>query len=195
MDRIKSALEKAMERAEQMEAPTEEERLEWKWTPEGTKLATAFLDSKVELAAEVEKVQQPARRFLLKGIADVLLENLRLPRSEHAFKTNERILEALKQLSQGPMGEIADRFRYVFTQYVKFHPQQQGEAYDQLKELMQSQLEQAMKQQTGSQGPVSPGNIEAMPEFQTQWLRTIAQLEEPYEEHLKEFRRQIRALL
>ena len=88
MDRIKSALEKAMERAEQMEAPTEEERLEWKWVPEGVKLATAFLDSRVELAAEVEKVQQPARRFLLKGIADVLLENLRLPRSEHVFKTN-----------------------------------------------------------------------------------------------------------
>ena len=195
MDRIKSALEKAMERAEQMEAPTEEERLEWKWAPEGAKLATAFLDSKMELAAEVAKVQQPARRFLLKGIADVLLENLRLPRSEHAFQTNERILEALKQLSQGPMGEIADRFRYVFTQYVQFHPQQQREAYDQLKELMQSQLEQAMRQQTGTQGPISPGNIEAMPEFQTQWLRTIAQLEEPYEEHLRDFRRQIQALL
>ena len=195
MDRIKSALEKAMERAEQMEAPTEEERLEWKWAPEGTKLATAFLNSKVELAAEVAKVQQPARRFLMKGIADVLLENLRLPRSEHAFKTNERILEVLKQLSQGPMGEIADRFRYVFTQYAQFHPQQQQEAYDQLKEQMQTQLEQAIQQQPGTQRPVSPGNIEATPEFQTQWLRTIAQLEEPYEEHLRDFRRQIRALL
>ena len=195
MERIKSAVEKAMERAEQMEAPTEEERLEWKWAPEGTKLATAFLNSKVELAAEVAKVQQPARRFLMKGIADVLLENLRLPRSEHAFKTNERILEVLKQLSQGPMGEIADRFRYVFTQYAQFHPQQQQEAYDQLKEQMQTQLEQAIQQQPGTQRPVSPGNIEATPEFQTQWLRTIAQLEEPYEEHLRDFRRQIRALL
>lgn len=184
-----------MERAEQMEAPTEEERLEWKWAPEGTKLAIAFLDSRADLTAEVEKVQEPARRFILKGIVDVLLENLRLPRNDHAYRTSERILEALKQLSQGPMGEIADRFRYVFTQFVQFHPQQQREAYDQLKVQMQGRLEQAMRQQAGPQGPVSPGNIEAMPEFQMQWLRTIAQLEEPYEEHLREFRQQIRALL
>ena len=195
MDRIKSALEKALERAEQLEAPTEEERLEWTWAPEGTKLAAAFLDSKIDLAAEVAKIDEPARGFVVKSLIDVLVENLRLPRSEHAFQTNERILAALAQLKQGTMDEIAERIRYVYTQYVQFYPQQQREAYDQLKEQMQSRLEQAMRQQTGTQGPVSPGNIEAMPEFQAQWLRVLAQLEEPYEEHLKEQRRQIRALV
>ena len=194
MDRIKSALEKAMERAEQLEAPTEEERLEWKWAPEGTKLAAAFLDSKIDLAAEVAKIDEPARGFVVKGLTEVLVENLRLPRSEHAFQTNERILAALAQLKQGTMDEIVERIRYVCTQYVQFYPQQQREAYDRLKEQMQSQLEQAVQQQTGAQGPVQLGNIETTPEFQAQWLRALAQLEEPYEEHLKEQRRQIRAL-
>ena len=55
-------------------------------------------------------------------------------------------------------------------------------------------MEEAMRQQTGVQGPVQLGDIEARPEFQSQWLQVLAQLEEPYEQHLKEFRQQIRDL-
>ena len=67
MGRIKSAYEKAMERAEQLAPPTEEERLEWKWGPEGKRLAGAFMKSKVDLAEEVEKVEQPARQLSAQG--------------------------------------------------------------------------------------------------------------------------------
>ncbi len=194
MDRIKSAFEKAMERAEQLEAPTEEERLGWKWVPEGKKLAGAFLAGKADPATEVAKAEEPARPYLLKGLIGVLVENLRLPKSEQAFQTNERVLEALTRLKQGAMTEIADRVRYVFTQYAQFHPQQQEEAYAQLKQQLQSQLEQMVQQQAGVQGPVPVGNVEARPEFQSEWLRILAQLEEPYENYLREFRQQIREL-
>ena len=195
MDRIKSALEKAMERAEQLEAPTEEERLEWKWVPEGNRLAAQFLEAKVDLVKEVAKVEGPARRYVLKGTIDVLVENVRLPKNEHVVKTNEHVLEALPQLKTGRTDEIVERIRYVCTQYFQFFPQQQQEAYGRLKEQLQSQLEQTLRQQTGAQGPVQLGNIEARPEFQAQWLRVLGQMEEPYEQHLREYRRQIQELL
>ena len=195
MDRIKSAFEKAMERAEQLAPPTEEERLEWKWGPEGKRLAGAFMKSKADLAEEVEKVEQPARRYLLKGLIDVLVETLRIPQNEPALQSNERTLEALTQLMGAPMKEIAERIRYVCTQYLQFYPQQSQEAFEKLKPLVQSQLEQAMRQQAGTQGPVDLGPIEARPEFQAQWMRALAQMEEPYENHLREFRQQIQQLV
>lgn len=194
MDRIKSAFEKAMERAEQLTPPTEEERLEWKWGPEGKKLAGAFMGSKADLAKEVEKVEQPARRYLLKGLIDVLVETLRIPKDEPTFQSNERNLEALTQLMGAPMKEIAERIRYVWTQYLQFYPQQSQEAFEKLKPMVQSQVEQAVRQQTGTQDPVDLGPIEARPEFQAQWMKVLAQLEEPFESHLREFRQQIREL-
>ena len=195
MDRIKSAFEKAMERAEQLAPPTEEERLEWKWGPEGKKLAGAFMGSKADLTKEVEKVEQPARQYLLKGLIDVLVETLRIPQNELKLQSNERTLEALTQLMGAPMKEIAERVRYVWTQYLQFYPQQTKEAFEKLKPMVQSQLEQAARQQTGTQGPVDLGPIEARPEFQAQWMKVLAQLEEPYESHLREFRKQIRQLV
>lgn len=194
MDRIKSAFEKAMERAEQLTPPTEEERLEWKWGPEGKKLAGAFMGSKADLAKEVEKVEQPARRYLLKGLIDVLVETLRIPKDEPTFQSNERNLEALTQLMGAPMKEIAERIRYVWTQYLQFYPQQSQEAFEKLKPMVQSQVEQAVRQQKGTQDPVDLGPIEARPEFQAQWMKVLAQLEEPFESHLREFRQQIREL-
>ena len=195
MDRIKSAFEKAMERAEQLAPPTEEERLEWKWGPEGKKLAGAFMGSKADLTKEVEKVEQPARQYLLKGLIDVLVETLRIPQNELKLQSNERTLEALTQLMGAPMKEIAERVRYVWTQYLQFYPQQTKEAFEKLKPMVQSQLEQAARQQTGTQGPVDLGPIEVRPEFQAQWMKVLAQLEEPYESHLREFRQQIRQLV
>ena len=194
MDRIKSAFEKAMERAEQLTPPTEEERLEWKWGPEGKKLAGAFMGSKADLAKEVEKVEQPARRYLLKGLIDVLVETLRIPKDEPTFQSNKRNLEALTQLMGAPMKEIAERIRYVWTQYLQFYPQQSQEAFEKLKPMVQSQVEQAVRQQKGTQDPVDLGPIEARPEFQAQWMKVLAQLEEPFESHLREFRQQIREL-
>ena len=195
MDKIKSAFEKAMERAEQLAPPTEEERLEWKWGPEGKRLAGAFMGSKADLAKEVEKVEQPARRYLLKGLIDVLVETLRIPQNEQTLQSNERTLEALTQLMGARMKEIAERIRYVWTQYLQFYPQQSQEAFEKLKPMVQSQLEQAVRQQTGTQSPVDLGPIEARPEFQAQWMKVLAQLEEPYESHLREFRQQIRQLV
>jgi len=43
MGEIKSAFERAMERVEKLEKPSEEEVLKWKYVPEGQKLAAEYL--------------------------------------------------------------------------------------------------------------------------------------------------------
>ena len=43
MGEIKSALEIAMEKIEKLGEPTEEERLKWKYVPQGEELAARYL--------------------------------------------------------------------------------------------------------------------------------------------------------
>ena len=50
---IKSAFEIAMEKVNRMSEPTVEERLQWKYVPEGEMLGGRFLKEKVNLVSEV----------------------------------------------------------------------------------------------------------------------------------------------
>ena len=74
-DKIKSAYERAMERADALDAPTDEERLEWKWIPEGKKLAAIAMSGTTDVALEMSKVEEAGRNYVLKGLFDVLVEN------------------------------------------------------------------------------------------------------------------------
>ena len=49
MGDIKSAREIAMEKIDKLGEPTEEERLEWKYLPEGEKLAARYLKNEVQV--------------------------------------------------------------------------------------------------------------------------------------------------
>ena len=195
MDKIKSALEKALERAEELSPPTDQERLEWKWLPEGKRLAGLFIESKAEFPNELYKFDQSAQMYLVKGIVGVLVEMLRIPENPLILKTNERALDGLSKLIGDPFMEIAERTRYVWTQYLQFYPSQIDAASQQLKLEVQGQLEQAVRQKTGTQGPINLGPIEAQPEFQAQLMKLATQMKEPYETHLRDFRIEIRGLV
>ena len=58
MDKIKSALEIAMEKVEKIGEATNEERLKWKYTPEGEKLAAKYLKRDCNLAVELDKYEK-----------------------------------------------------------------------------------------------------------------------------------------
>ena len=51
-----------------------------------------------------------------------------------------------------------------------------------------------MSRQTGAAGPVRV-NVESMPEFQQQWLRVSVQIDQQYEQHLEQFRKQLLGLV
>ena len=95
---IKTALEKAMEKVDQMEAPSEEELLEWKWVPKGKQMAAQYLQGACDLPEVISNTEETGRDQFVKGILETLLENIRLPRSEQEYKTNELAMEGLKSI-------------------------------------------------------------------------------------------------
>ena len=116
---IKSALEKALEKVDQMEAPSEEELLEWKWIPKGKQIAAQYLQGASDLQEAIVSTEDIGKSQFVKGIVETLLENIRLPKSEQEFKRNETALEGLKSIKddKNSMDELIGRVQYVCTQY------------------------------------------------------------------------------
>ena len=55
-------------------------------------------------------------------------------------------------------------------------------------------MQQAMQRQGQGAAATRPINVETMPEFQAEWMRMRSQIDGQFEEHMEEFRQQLKAL-
>ena len=191
---IKSALEKALEKTDQMEAPSEEELLEWKWIPKGKQVAAQYLQGACDLQEVINKTEGIGKSQFVKGIVETLLENIRLPKSEQEFKRNEIALEGLKSVKddKNSMDELITRVQYVCTQYAQHGLKEKEEKYKSMKEEFQNRIEEIRsKQPTNMSRQIE---TESVAQFQSEWLRISNQFDKQYQEHLQNFRTQVRLI-
>jgi len=190
-DDMKSAYDRAMERIKDLEEPSKEEVLTWKYVPEGQKLAVRFLKEEFNLASEMGKFKDEERRYVAKGAEDVLLRNIVLPVHDIAKKNNKKAMDAIKAIKKDkPAVENAfTKMRRVFDHYAGEGEQQRKQAYEMLKQDFQMKLQQAMRQQG-----IPPGtkiNIESQPQFQEEWHMTLSQMDAQYNQLLDEYKQEI----
>ncbi len=196
MSDIKSAWEIAQEKLAGIEAPTAEERLGWKYVPEGEKLAAKFLKEDINLNAELNTYEDDnARRYVARGMAGVLTKNLDLPQNDAVKKTNKRIMDALKSIKKDKVAteNVFSKMRRIFSHYVGLGEEQRKEAYDQLKLDFAQRFQQALEQQLGA-GANMRIDVERQPEFQAEWRRVSSQLERQYQRLLDEYKAELTAL-
>jgi len=94
-DRIKSAIEIAMEKAAQLGNLTPEEERRMKWVPEGERLVARYLDGEGDLAEVLRSIDRSSVSYALSGALAILLSRLILPRDKAAIVLNRRILEGV----------------------------------------------------------------------------------------------------
>jgi hypothetical protein len=191
---IKSAYERAMERIANLEGPTKEKKLEWKGVPEGTAHAVKYLKGEGDLAAALKGYDKDLQRFVLRGMVDVLVGNIAIPKTVAQQQGLDRVLGGLRALYRGnrKAEEVLSRIQYVCDQYKNFGNQQRQQVYEDLKRQFTLQVQEGLRRQgLSQQGPV---NVEALPEFQQEWGRIRVQLDGQYEEHLEAFRKELRTL-
>ncbi len=187
-DFMKSALDRAMERANQIEIPEEKLR-EMEYRSQGERLAAGFFkepDYNIETA--LAKCTPEARQYVTKALETILLKNLVLPKKDSDMPTNEKVFEGLSTLKKnetaiGQAREQLDNLSNYYTQARKQH-------YEQLK----AQVEQAMSQQIQQQTGMAPGgdfSVEQRPEFQENWRKVSAQLDAQYDTALAQLKEQI----
>jgi hypothetical protein len=192
---IKSAWEIAQEKLGKIGEATPEERVRWKYIPEGERLAAQYIKDDTNLAAEINKYNNAGeRKYVKEGVEEVLIRNISLPTTDFAKKNNKRIMDTLKSLKKDKVAveNIYSQMRRIFQHYVSTGEEQRKQAYQQLKMDFAGRLREAMAQQ--GINPETRVDVERQPEFQSEWRKMSARLDEQYIKHLDEFKKQLVAV-
>ena len=191
-EEIKSALEIAAEKVEKLGGITEEERLQWKYVPEGEKLAARYIKQGLNLLAELSQYEENARKYVIEGAQDILTRNFYLPRNDLARRNNKRTMDGLKILKRDKVSveNVYSRIRRVFDHYVEQGEPQRKQAYESLKAQVEARLQQAVKQQLGPFAGIKV-DVESQPQFQEEWRKVQAELDLQYIKLLDEYRQEL----
>jgi len=190
-DFMKSALERALERADRIEVP-EEKLKEMEHRSKGEQIAAEFFQNpQFEMEAALASYDTATRKYIVKTIETIFLQNLILPKQEADVTNNNKAFEGLSALKQNKAAiqqaqEQLDNLSNYYMQAVKQH-------FEQLRAELQQAVNQAMQQQAGMNA-TSNVNVEQTPEFQENWRRISAQLDTEYGKALSQLKEQIRNL-
>lgn len=194
MSDIKSAQEIAMEKIGKIGEATEEERLRWKYLPEGEKLAARYIHEELNLAAEMGKFDEKAKRYILKGADDILIRNITLPKNDTAKKNNKRAMDGLKSIKSNKTAaeNVLSRIRQIFNHYTEQGERQRKQAYEALKGQMTAKMQQMVQQQMGSSMKMKVKiDVESQPQFHEEWRKVQAQLDSQYLKLLDEYKQEL----
>lgn len=196
MGDIKSAREIAMEKIEKIGEPTEEERLKWKYIPEGEKLAASYLKSGVDLSAEINNYDKKAARVVAGAVGSILIKNINIPKNEADKKINKLSMDGIKAIKtdKSHVEAVLNQIRHIFDHYAEQGEQQRKQAYSALKADFQSKLELALRQQMGGNISGIRIDVEKQPQFQEEWRKLKLQLESQYLKLLDEYKIELNAL-
>ena len=192
---IKSAREIALEKAEKIGEATDEERLRWKYVPEGEKLAAKYLKQNLNLVTELGKYEAGVTPYIKEGASDILIRNINLPQNELARKNNKKAMEGLKTLKKDKIGveNIFSKMRNIFNHYIEQGEQQRKQTYKRFKADFEAKVQQAIQQQMGSMVGFKI-DVERQPQFQEEWRKLLAQLDSQYIILLDEYKQELRAI-
>ncbi len=181
MDDIKSALEIAMEKVEKLGKATDEERLKWKYVPQGEQLAARYLKKDCNLVTELNQYQENVRKYIIEGAAEILIRNINLPKNEVAKNNNRRTMDGLKNLKSDKVSveNTYSKIRHLFNHYAEQGEQQRKQAYESLKAEFEAKIQQAVQQQLGSFVGMKI-DVAKQPQFQQEWRKLHAQLDSQY---------------
>jgi len=195
MGEIKSAAEIAREKLAKIGEPTAEERLKWKYGPEGEKLAARYLKDDINLVNEVGKFEEKARPFVTRSTGDILIRNISLPRNEAARRNNKKAMDGLKVLKTDKVAveNVFSKMRHVLDHYVQEGAKQKKQAYESLKAEFDAKIQAAVRQQTGVSARVKI-DVEKQPQFLEEWQRLQAQMEAQYLTLLDEYKQELAAI-
>ncbi|MDP2743964.1 MAG: hypothetical protein Q8P00_02720 [Dehalococcoidia bacterium] len=189
---MKSAFDRAMERAEKLGTLSPEELKRLDSLPRGNLIAARYLrEDNNDLEAELTKLKGTGvRKYIIEGAQEIFLRNIALPRDIRSKQTARRAMAGLQFLKENKkaLNGIVARLEQLFNYY----EQARQQSFNQLKQ----DFEARMNEKTGGLGKRLLGgkskiNIEGQPEFQEEWYRAQASLDQQYEKALEDQRKEI----
>lgn len=190
-DSMKTALERAMERADRLQVPEEKIR-ELEYRSEGERLAAQFLrDPQFDLALAMKGLDPKKSRPIAKAVEGILLQNLVLPRKESDLPAAERVFTGLTALKQDK--RALEQAKQQLQNLGNYYTQARKQHYDQLKAEVERMLARTIQQQTGlsMSGMKLNINVEQTAEFQENWRQLSAKLDAEYNKALSQLKQRL----
>jgi hypothetical protein len=176
---IKSALELALEKAEQYGRASAEEMAAAKFQDQGRQLAVQFLKGEGDLEADLKKVPSGAQAAVKLAIKEVFLRNIGLPRENSLDPRQDKALEGLLLVAENK--KTMARFQTELEQLLQQFAQIRSNALQQLKGRFAAgvgQMQRAMEAQYRQKVNL---DAEHLPQFQEEWRRFTGQLNDQFE--------------
>ncbi len=190
-DRVKTAFERAMERAESLGkvSPDELKRLEF--VPQGNSIAARYLkEDGFSLEAELARTKGTGnRKWVLMGVQETLLANISLPRDPAAKNVSKKALDGLGLIKENKkvVKAVGTKIETLFNYYEQARAQMMRELKKQVEGKL-AQLQQTMKYQVGS---AAKAEIEAQQEIQEELRSALSQLDSQYQPTLDEHKKEL----
>jgi hypothetical protein len=187
---IKSALELALEKAEQYGRASREEMVASQYQDQGRQLAVQYLKGEGDLQGDLKKVPPQAQAAAKQAIKEVLLRNIGLPRENTVDPRQDRALEGLLLVadSQKVMARLQTELEQVLQQFIQIR----SNALQQLKGRFAAgmgQMQRAMETQYRQKVNL---DVEHLPQFQEEWRRFLGQLQDQFDPMLEGLKEKIR---
>ena len=197
-DEIKSAREIAMEKIAALDEVTADDKLKWKYVPEGEQMAVKYMKDGQDIAAAVSAISSEAQPYARAGAEDILLANIQLPVNETVAARNKKAVDGILAIKKDKAGatKLLNQMKQVLEHYTDQGDAQRKQTYDALKQRYEAKLKQAVKKQMGDKAAESDLGIsvETLPQFQEEWRRTTAQMDDQYLKLIEEFKHELRKI-
>jgi len=131
--KIKTALERALERAQSMPEVSPEEMARLEQMPRGRSIGASFMNSgEFNLKEALSGIAEKDRKFVVEGVQEVLLMNIVLSTEEAAGETNRRAGEGLLLIKKDkPQAEAVLNELDHLLKYYRQSLEQAGERFRQ----------------------------------------------------------------
>ena len=194
MGEMRSAWQIAMEKADKLGKVSPDELNSIKYTPEGNRIASQFLlDDKMDLSSEIAKFQPAeAAKFVAKGVEEILLRNIGLPRNDEEVRKTNRSMAGLRAIKENKkqLEVIYGLISTLVSQY-KVAMQQTYAEFKKNAEVTVQQASRNMRPQRGDQ--MTPEQRLQM-QLQEEWRQIQGELDSQYEKALEEHKQKIREI-
>ena len=196
-DEIKSAREIALEKIAALDAVTDDDKLKWKYVPEGEQLALKYFKDGQDIVTALSNYAQEAQTYVKSGAESILLSNIQLPANENIENRNKKAMDGVLSIKKDKNAatKLINQMKQILGHYTDQGAEQRKQTYEALKQQFEVKLKKAVNQRLGTKTDTDLGiNVETLPQFQEEWRRATAQMDEQYIKLLEEFKRELRKI-
>jgi hypothetical protein len=183
MAEIRSTMDMVMERAARLAAEADEVSADDACVNEGMRMAAAYLSGEgANLLEQLKKKAPEGQMAIRRGMAQTLLRNIVLPRDEQLSEQSLLSLAGLQELSgsSSDIVTICSELKQILEQYGQ-HREQVKQQFD---ESILNQLKMQLQQQGLAVDDEMALNPTMHPQYQEEWSRASAELNNQYNEAL-----------